>query len=231
MPFDRLLEYLMQFKRLIPNASKIHLIGVEEGSTKPAFNVDYDYEDTFNSEVHRAASGKGTEIQSSAVVELNHYAFEDKHPVQLFNPQGAEIIVFPGAKRPDQDSDSSISGVKERMTIFAHPYKAGKKTPTSGRYQVWMTDLKSGLTVPKTFAPEDLGQQLWAHMERDAAVSGIADMIRSEDGKWSVEGFTITGLQEFSPKKPNETFDSISQIKHDWHEDLQDRISKHRGLE
>ena len=229
MPLARLLEYLEHFKNLVPDADKLHLIGVEEGSTQPAFFVEPDYEETFRYEIVRASEGTGVDSQNKAFVQINYMADEDGFPAKIEGPNGKNIIQFPGARRPIDSDLIAVGGVKEHTTIFATPFKVGKKQASSTKYDIWLTDLKTGAAVPKARAPLEVGIQMGAHLERPLAVNGVVEMMRLHDGNWSIAAFEITGFKEFAPSPVSDTFEAINNIEFEWPSDLQQKLEKLRN--
>lgn len=228
MPLGRLLEYLESFRKLVSDDSKIHLVDIEDGSTKPAFLVDPDYVDTFHRELLSASRGVGPEKQIAAFNELNYLSDEDGKASQVQAPDGRNVIEFPGAPRPISNNQNTITGVKKAMTIFAIPFKAGRRKANSQKYEVWMTDVKNGQVIPKVTASVDVGVRIGAFLEQSLSVSGNAELERSAEGDWRIASFEIVGFDPFTLKPANDTFDSLKGVATSIPEDIQDRLSRLR---
>lgn len=229
MPLGRLLTYLKQFEKLFSNPDKVHLLSVEKGSAMPAFYVESDFEHVFEEDAIKASKGLGNETQNAAYREINFLAGEDNTTAKIEGPDGAEIVPFPGVSRPIEKEPNIIEGIKERTTIFATPFKLGKPTPKGNQYQVWLTDLKTGLTIPKAFTDADIGIRMGAFLEQEISVNGVAQYSRSESGVWSVARFDITGFEPFKVRKSADTFKALKNVDYDWPDNIHAVLDKLRG--
>lgn len=228
MPLGRLLEYLDSFRKLVSDDTKVHLVDIDDGSTKPAFLVDPDYADTFRRELLDTSNGIGSDKQIAAFNELNYLSAEDGKPSQVQGPDGRNVIEFPGAARPVKNDHGTISGIKKATTIFAIPYKVGRKKANSQKYDIWMTDVKNGQVIPKVTASVEIGVRLGAFLEQSLSVTGNAELERSADGEWRVASFDVIGFDPFDLKPANDTFSSFKGVAHSIPEDIQDRLSRLR---
>lgn len=231
MPLVRLLKYLAQFEKVLPHPEKVHLVGVEEGSTRPAFYIEPNYESQTVNRLGLIALGHGTADEKRAYAEIQHLAAEDEADgVDFASPNGAVIINFPKKLREEEPQQLVVEGVKQKLTIFATAFKAGRSNPKSQKYDAWFVDMKDGATIRAEMSIE-LGLRLGKKLEEELSVSGDAVWNRDEKGQWKIQCFSITNFEEFQPKSPADTFSDLEAIESAFPEDVQDRLKQHRGTE
>lgn len=229
IPLGRLLSYLQEFKKLLPHPDHVHLVGVEDGSTMPAFYIEPQYQIHTVEQLIKIEKGNGTQVQQNAYAEIGYLADEDgAAQVSFLQPDGNNIINFPRKTRPAPNEELVIKGVKEPLTIFASAFKTGRPRQNTQKYEAYFTDMKNGDSIKASMSVE-LGIELGKVLETELSVTGVASWSRSESGEWSIASFEVSSFEEFKPRRLEDTFLLIKERANHIPDDIYERLEKHRS--
>lgn len=182
MPMARLAEYLGELAKLLGQPNAVHFLRLEAGSTDMLARVEREAAPKALAQAEAVRIGKGPPDAVRAFHRLNQMLGDDNGSGSLTAEGGAQIIAFPGARRPV----SEYATVSERGSIDGELIRiGGKKDPVHLTLQ-WGSIDYSGIEVSRAKA-EELGKFLF----RPIRLFGDGRWFRTADGEWLLDRFRV----------------------------------------
>lgn len=193
IPMKRLLEYLNDLVALLGEPKHIHLARVENGSVEAVIRTEANFVPKIEQRVRDAARSNGVKPTGPpeairAFKAITEKLLQDNTSAVFMFEAGAEIIRFPSARKEQApvfgpiNQEGSLDGVVVRLGGINDPVPVHLESD-SGSYQC---------LASRTVA-RDLAKYIF---ETPLRVYGVGRWLRSADGEWALETFTI---RDFHP--------------------------------
>lgn len=176
LPFNRLLEYLTQLKKLFKDCD-VHFIEVKKGSAAPAFQVNRDDSDKIESII-------STFDQSEYYDGMFELLRKDQTNA-YFTKNNKVIFRFTGVNDNIKQEEKEV---KEFSTLEGTIIKIGGKDET---IPVTITDLDNPEKTYKCNTSKDIAIELAKHLFASIQVEGNASWLRKENKTWELKKFDI----------------------------------------
>jgi hypothetical protein len=220
MPLDRLLQYLQQIGEVIGATSDMHLVRIDESSTKPVFHIPAPQAVEARERVAAVRSGNGTQVQRTAFNRIRRMVRQDGgKPASLKDHTGV-ILAFP----PAPDEIGAISGVRQPSTFDGALIRiggVGDFTPI--QMQNLDGEVFSGFNAPRTLAKE-MAQRLFEPIR----VAGIGNWDRSSAGEWKLSNMLIQSYEPLDNDPLEEVFRKLKAAPVPWPSNADDILQAER---
>jgi hypothetical protein len=210
MPFGRLVDYYAQLKVMLGLSEHMHLVNIFEGSHVTSFAVDDNVRKRVDERMFKIKDGTAPKNALRARDHINLMLQEDGTSGNFFDPEGSNVIPFPGTRADDNIvfsiCDQAIfSGEVYHIAVSKDDVKLRVATDAFG--------------VVYCLAPRKMGVALREFLDEKIQITGRGTWKRTTDGVWAVNDVTIT---DFQPIKGNlrETVDRLRSLDVDWPEDV-----------
>ncbi len=193
IPMKRLLEYLNELATLLGDSKHVHLTRVENGSVEAVIRTEATLVPKIEQRVRAAAQRNGVKPTGPpeairAFRAITGMLQRDNTGAVFIFEAGAEIIRFPSTKREQApvfgpfNQEGSLDGVVVRLGGINDPVPVHLESD-SGSYQC----------VASRVVARELAKHIF---ETPLRVYGDGRWLRSADGEWTLENFTI---RDFHP--------------------------------
>ena len=186
MPFDRLLQYLQHIGDVIGVPHEMHLVRIEESSTKPVFKLPIPVANLARERVAAVRAGGGTATQRRALDQIRQMvrrdAGRDGKSAHL-NDRTGVILDIP----PAPEEMGVITGVRQVGSFDGALTKVGgvgEFIPI--QMQSLSGDVCSGFHAPKSLA-KAMAQLLFEPIR----VTGIGSWERTTAGEWKLSKMLV----------------------------------------
>ena len=223
LPMSRLAEYMGELARLLGRSDQVHFVRLEEGSTVLVQTVEPE-----------AKSEVDERIQSLAYIDppdndvfrafstLDRYLAEDNATGSLHESGGAEVIRFPGFKRPAPVTFGAFNqfGVLDGVLIRI-----------GGRDDTVPVHLRDGERIHLCNATREMARRLAVHLYgQTLRVQGDGRWERDADGGWVMKRFNITNFEELDDAPLGQVVQRLREVDgSDW-KDIEDPVVELRHL-
>lgn len=190
IPMARLAEYIGELAKLLGDPTAVHFVCLEPGSTNIVHRIE---REAAPKAMVRAASvrlGNGPVDALRAYQKLNRLLGEDNGSGALLDERGAEIIVFPGVKRPAGDFNT----VMERGSIDGKLVRVGGK-----RDPVPLLLERGDIDYSGVVASRDIAESLGKVLFRQLRLFGNGSWFRTADGEWLLDRFRVESFEVLDP--------------------------------
>jgi hypothetical protein len=185
MPMARLAEYMTDLAVLLGEPSKVHFSRVEAGSLALVQWIELEGAHKVEDRLAQIRHGEGPPDAMNAMKAINRKLREDNSVGVLTSEDEAEILKFPGRDATEAltfgvlTQQGSLDGVVIRL---------------GGTKELVPVHLQSGPGMYMLcFAHRDVAKRLAPHIfTTELRVYGTGRWYRDEDGKWTLERFTIS---------------------------------------
>ena len=201
MPFGRLVEYYAEIKKMLGVAENLHLTALFESSHGSAFAIDRNYETQLVQRISEINEGIAPKTAARAHSAINAMLKEDRTSGRFCDPQGQNVIVFPG-ERDEGATDLRIRDSAEFVGELYHI--SGAQSDAKARIS---TDSYGVVFCTTT---RDIAKSLRDFLFEDVKVSGRGMWTRTSLGEWEISDFTIT---DFAPIKREGLRSAVNRIR------------------
>ncbi|MBT3331228.1 MAG: hypothetical protein HOK21_21330 [Rhodospirillaceae bacterium] len=187
LPMARLAEYIADLAVIFGEKELVHFVGIEKGSAILIQKIDAVAAPKVLERINQVRLGDGPPDAMNAYNRTNKRLRQDNCTGQLTKDDGAEIIHFPGRaeKKPIAFGAFNQDGTLDGKVIVI----GGKGDPVP-------IHLEQGDTIHHCIASRDIAKGLGRHLFIDEVrAHGTGRWLRTEDGNWSMERFTIKSFE------------------------------------
>lgn len=201
LPFERLVDYYSEVKRMLGVSENMHLVAIAEGSHGSVFAIDRNHEKALVTRLLSIKEGSAPATATRAQNTINRMLKEDGTSGVFYDAQNRNVIEFPGRR----DQDKVLVRIRDAASFTGELYHiAGTKDDAKIRIS---TDAYG---VVFCNATRDLAKALRDFLFEEVRVSGRGTWTKNEDGKWAIDDFTIT---DFAPVKSENLRSAVDRIR------------------
>ncbi|MFT6658126.1 hypothetical protein [Maritalea sp.] len=210
LPFDRLVEYYAEIKKMLDVAEHLYLVGVFEGSHASSFSIDPIYESKLTRRLDAIRHGTAPANACRAHDTINKMLQEDGTSGALFGEQGQNVLQFPG-KQADTGTQmqirdvATITGELYYLAASESDVKVRVKTGTYGA--VYCSTTREIATGLKDF------------LFNNVKVNGRGLWTKTSSGEWRVDEFVITDFAPVQTENLRATINRIRELELSWPKD------------
>ncbi|HUB46781.1 MAG TPA: hypothetical protein VMB73_17520 [Acetobacteraceae bacterium] len=201
MPLDRLLQYLQEIAEVVGVPHDMHLVRIEQSSTKPVFKMPLPMANEARERAARVQRGEGTMRQRRAYHRIRQMVRRDGGKPAILRDRSGIILDFP----PEVEV-GPITGVRQATTfdgVLLRVGGAGDYTP------ILMQDL--GGDVHAGFsASRGLAKQMAPLIFDPIRVNGIGSWDRNQAGEWKLVKMLI---QSYDPLDNESLPDVLNRLR------------------
>ncbi len=212
MPFERLVQYYVQLKRMLDIADNMHLLEITEASHGSCFAIDRGYETRVQKRLEEVRVGEAPKTNIRAYETINKMLQDDGTSGSFSQSNGADILQFPG-RATASDVNLSVR-VKDTASFYGFLYHlSGAQDDVKVRIET--------AQYGKIYcvATRELAKNLRNWLLEDIKVSGRGTWVRDSNGIWSIEDFTITDFTPVLKENLKSAIERIKSVGIDWPED------------
>jgi len=219
MPLDRLLQYLQQIGDVIGLQRDMHLVRVDESSTKPVFKIPTPLAWEVRERASSVQRGDGTIQQRNAYHRIRQMVRRDGgRPASLKDRSGV-ILDFP----PITEA-GPIVGVRQATAFDGELLRVGggddSYTPILMRGLAG--EIQSGFTAPKSLA-----KAMAPYIFESIRVTGIGSWDRSPNGEWKLGKMLIQTYDKLDDDDLPGVFKRLRDAGVSWPDNADDVLLSH----
>lgn len=224
IPLARLAQYMQSLAALLGHDASVHFERLLPGSTKLVTRIEHEDVPKVEMRISRVRAGEGTPDATRAQGELDRLLAEDNAAGFIYenDDMGAEIIAFPGNKRPRPISYGPFNqeGSLDGLLISV-----------GGADQTVHVKLQNGNTTYTGIETNrEIARRLAKHMYDPVRVFGTGRWLRDTEGNWTLKKFRIDHFDLLMGTDLATVVHHLRQIEgSDW-KALPDPIQALRGL-
>lgn len=186
MPMARLVEYMSELSKILGEQDKVHLIGIENGSTVPVLQLDDTIIPTVTKRLIECASGKADDHSLKAWRRINALLEDDKADASIEEEEGGKIIIFPGAHCKNSIS-STMSNIKQHSEIEGFINRIGGTKEKTIHVGLEI----DGIQINKCETTKEIAKQLAKNLFDPVRLYGEGIWNRTSEGSWELVKFKI----------------------------------------
>ena len=189
MPMARLARYLENLANILGEASSVHLMGLEDGSTVPVLAVEWEAYPKVRKRAIDARNREGPEQAQRAMRTIERDLAADNAAYgDLVDAHGTRILRFAGTTRAGAPEYGPFS---HQGTLDGVPIVVG------GANDPVPVHLQTHDQIYHCLATRDLARRIGAHLfTTQLRVSGVGRWFRDRDGVWTMKSFRIQDYTE-----------------------------------
>lgn len=201
MPFGRLVEYYAEIARMLGQADSMHLIDIHESSHASQFHFDENCEHSVVARLMKINDGTAPRSALFARDKINQMLCDDATSGEFTDTDGRNVIQFPG----NNVKIAKLVRMRDAATFTGELYHiAGSATDAKIR-------IKTALYgVVYCIATKEMAKSLREFLFEQIKVSGHGLWAKTDDGRWSIDDFTIT---DFTPIKNESLQEAVVRIR------------------
>lgn len=203
MPMARLARYLEHLATVLGEASSVHLVSVEEGSTVPILAVEWEAYPKLRQRANEVRNREGAAhvLKARRAIE-DDLAADNADYADLVDEHGARMLRFAGAARADEPEYGPFS---QPGTLDGIPILVG------GQNDPVPVHLQNADRLHNCLATRDLAKGIGTHLfTTPLRVSGIGRWFRDREGAWTMRSFRI---QEYEVLKSESLADATGRLR------------------
>lgn len=212
IPMQRLSEYMSDLANLLGEASSVHFVELEEGST--ILNVAVENEAIPKVEDRLAAFGRGEASDDLRKIfdSLDRRLAADNATGSLQAyvnnvPVSAVILEFPGCNRP-KPIDYGV--IKERGAVDGIPVSIAGRDKSKHAQLVDGSDVYTGITMSEELATKIMDSQ--CVFRKVIRLHGMGRWHRDEDGEWNLKSFKADDFEILDDTPLRETILQLREV-------------------
>ena len=208
MPLDRLLQYLQQIGDVVSVPKEMHLVRIDQSSTKPVFKMPTPMAIQARERAAAVRSGSGTQVQRAAYNRIRQMVKKDGGTPASLKDRTGIILDFP----PTIEEIGAISGVRQASSFDGSLLRVGDVGDfTPILMQDLAGDVFSGFTAPK-----DLAKTMAKLLFEPIRVTGIGSWDRSPTGEWKLGKMLIQAYEALSDESLDQVFQKLRGVPVTW---------------
>ncbi|HEY1934795.1 MAG TPA: hypothetical protein VGG99_22545 [Acetobacteraceae bacterium] len=220
MPLDRLLEYLRQIGEVVGVPQEMHLVRIDQSSTKPVFHLPTPVAVEARERATAVRIGSGTLAQRQAYTRIRNMVRRDGGKPASLKDRTGVILDFP----PSPDEIGAITGVRQGGSfdgVLIRVGGVGDFTPL--QMQDLGGDLHSGFSAPKQIA-----KAMATLLFEPIRVTGIGSWDRTPAGEWKLSKMLVQAYEPLGDEDLGEVFQRLRAAPVVWPKDADDRLRNER---
>lgn len=217
LPMARLAEYMGELAQLLGEQEHVHFERLEPGSAVLVTRVDVTAVPKVETRVHGLRDGTAPPEVFKAFRKLDLMLESDNAVAQLFDGSGAEVIEFPGRKRP-------------KPVIFG-PFNQqgsldGMLTRIGGSGKIVSAQLTEAERQYVCKLPRDLAKQMAPYLFGPTLrVHGRGRWLRDGEGIWHLESLTVSSFEVLDDRPLSELVVELRALPSGW-DDVDDPLGE-----
>ena len=222
IPMLRLAEYMEHLATLLGETTKVHFVGLEEGSTVIVHSVEQEAIPRVEERAANLRRGEALPEVMAAYRSINRKLRDDNAKALLSGDKMGEIIAFPGREKREPvtfgafNQEGSLSGVVIRL---------------GGTQEVVPVSLEAGETIYHCYAQRSIAKKLGEHIfTSELRVIGTGRWHRDEEGRWVLDRFTISDFEVLDDAPLSAVVSALRDVKGSEWEKLDDPWGVLRGI-
>lgn len=216
----RLAEYLADLAVIMGEKEHVHFRRVDKGSAVIVPAVDWESVPKVRTRVHSVKRRQAPADVLRIADALNRKLAEDNATAKLLDPQGANVIRFPGR---DLEMEPEYA--------FTQPGELyGTVIVVGGTTDPVPVHLQDEDRVQLCEAPRPLAKELAHHIfGGTVVVSGFGRWAREADGGWKMRAFRIAAFRLLDDRPLKEVVEELRNVPAEW-TSLEDPLGELRRL-
>lgn len=183
----RLAEYMAGLARLLGEQEHVHFKTLEPGSAILVSSIEEPAVPKVGERIKRVREGRAPKDALEAFKAIDDLLAKDNAVGTLIPPQGAQIIDFPGRRRP---KPVRYGPFRERGSLDGVVFRLG------GRDETIPVSLRNGAVDYPCHASVEVSKRLAHHyLGTTIRVHGSGKWVREEDKTWTLQRFDIDDFE------------------------------------
>ncbi len=206
MPMARLAEYLGLLAGILGEASSVHLVRLEAGSTTIVHRIDREAIPKVRDRAASVRRGDGP-LEAVRAYRTINQLLRDDNAVGVLREAAGEIIRFPGR----EISEEKFESVKQRGTIDGEVIRIG-----GSRKYVPITLRCEDRELSGCWALRPMAKRLAQRLFEPVRLFGRGRWTRDADGNWNLEQFTVDSFEPLRDEPLSKTLAGLRKIAAGW---------------
>ena len=211
LPMARLAEYMKGFAALLGYRSSVHFSHIENGSALLVTKVDPQDEPKVRERVRKTKKHLGPEDATDACDAIDKLLREDNAEGRIIEPEGHEVIQFPGRRKRQ---NPLIGPISEMGVLVGIPIQIGGQNDPCWLH---LQDVDGTVKICGIKRSDAIKMRDCLY-EKSIRVNGLGRWYRDVDGKWVMSSFRVHDFQIIPSSDLGSTVDSLREIhaRSDW---------------
>lgn len=220
MPLDRLLQYLQQIGDVVGLPNEMHLVRIEQSSTRPVFKMSLQMAIQAREKASAVRMGSGTLVQRAAYRRIRQMVRKDGGEMASLKDRVGVILDFPAIP----EEIGAISSVRQASSFDGSLVRIGGVGEyTFIHMQDMGGDVYSGFSAPRSLAKE-MAKLLYEPIR----VSGIGSWDRSPTGEWTLSKMLIQTYEPLTDEPLETVIQKLRAAPVNWPTDADERLRQER---
>lgn len=224
MPLDRLIEYLQQISAVLGASQDLHLIRVENGSTRPVFKLPATVAVRARENAAEVRQGGGSVEQRKAFERVRRMVRRDTRdvgtkPARLRDGRRV-LLEFPVVT----GDASSPLGLTQPTSIDGALVRVGGV----GEQVTLQLQKLSGETLSGFVATKSLAKQMAPRIFEPIRLHGIGVWERSSEGVWTLARMQVQSYEPLEDESLNDVVAKLRGAPVTWPDDADERLRAER---
>lgn len=207
IPMARLARYMQAFAAMLGHEHGVHFDHLKPGSTQVVTRIEREEIPKVADQLDRVRRREASQEALRAWDEIDRLLAEDNATGYVYagSNQSAQIIEFPGVKRPKPvrygpfTQEGSIDGILVSVT---------------GADQTIHLQLQNGnLKYTGIETDRETGRQLGKHFLEPIRLHGSGRWLREEDGSWTLKRFKVRGFDTLKASALVESLEVLRAVQ------------------
>lgn len=222
MPIDRLMDYLSQVVILLGEPHELHLIRIEESSTRPVLAMARPVGLKARKRVAEVEAGGGSARRRNAYTRVQNMVEEDGAGAAFLEaPEGAVLLKF----EAPESVGKTLSGIRQTTSIQGELIRVGG---AQERVALLIQD-ETGETISGCYTNRRLAKELGSYLFEQIRVSGEGIWMRTPAGSWSLERMQVQSFVSLEERPLADVIRDLQAIPVDWPPDTLERLRELRN--
>lgn len=221
MPLPRLLEYLEEIATVVGVAKDMHLIRIEESSTRPVFKIPRPTAALARQQADAVRQGRGTPAQRGAFDRIRQMVRHDGgEPANLKDRSGVILSFF-----PLESPDAVVATVRQPTSFDGELTRIGG----AGEYSAVQMRDAAGKIYSGFSASRSTAKAMCSLLFEPLRVTGTGTWERTRNGAWNLSKMLISSFERIEDEAAEEVMRRLGAVKVTWPEDADALLAAERG--
>ena len=218
MPLDRLLDYLTQIGALLGASQDMHLVRIDESSTRPVLRMPVPAATRARESIQNVRAGRGTAKQRDAHKTIRKMVrLDGGGPAALKDRTGILIDFEPELCVP-------VLSLRQPTTFDGSLMRIGG----AGDYTPILMQSLHGETASGFLAPRMLAKEMARFLFDPLRLAGIGDWERSAEGEWALTKMVIQSFEPMTDRSLEDAVNDLQRLKISWPANADDDLEAER---
>ena len=219
MPLDRLLEYLTQIAALVGAPHDMHLIRIDESSTKPVFRVPVPAAVRARELTGHIREGRGTRKQRDAYGTIRKMVrLDGGEPARLKDRTGVLIDFEPEVVTP-------VLSIRQATVFDGLLLRIGG----AGDYSAVLMQGLHGETATGFTAPKSLAKEMAKLLFEPMRLAGTGNWERSPEDGWFLNKMLIQSFEPMSDRPLEDVVSDLRKARVPWPDNADELLRAERS--